>query len=293
MPRRRRLRAHTTRCAGAPDAAFEKIWVLGGHGYQVDRPWQRARLAGGASAAGGAARRSRTPTRCRREQLAARWPATDVTRHAAGDPATVADEAACCATQAAERLHQLAARPPGRRGGQLLADGVDRPDDVVADARSAARAAAPACASGPRRVRCCTSGAAKADDAAQLTAKSATPFVDNTVVYAPHYFSTDGYAVLAVVNTTTGSGKTNLFPANFASDGAHVSWSFPAGAPFELLLAPAATLDAGNRIPSAHRAEPCRRALPSASAPRGGAGDRRTSSRRCTPSATAAIPSTP
>jgi len=43
---------------------------------------------------------------------------------------------------------------------------------------------------------------------------------------------------------TTGSGKTNYFPAGYSTDGSHITWS-PAEGPFELYFMPAPSLDAG------------------------------------------------
>lgn len=80
-------------------------------------------------------------------------------------------------------------------------------------------------------------------DATKLTADSNTAYVDNRVVYVPHYYSTDGYAALGVVNETTGSGKTNYFPADYSSSGKEITWTFKG--PFEMYLMPAASLDLG------------------------------------------------
>eukprot|EP00966_Prymnesium_polylepis_P286783 6624199-Prymnesium_polylepis.1 len=66
-------------------------------------------------------------------------------------------------------------------------------------------------------------------DATQLTATTVDAFVDNTRVYAPHYWSTDGYSCLAVTNVTTGSGKTNVLGVSYSADGAHVTWTHSAG----------------------------------------------------------------
>ena len=67
-------------------------------------------------------------------------------------------------------------------------------------------------------------------DATVLAVASAAASVDNTVVYAPHYYSTDGYACLGATNVTSGNGKTNVLPVSYASDGEHVVWSHPEGA---------------------------------------------------------------
>ena len=88
-------------------------------------------------------------------------------------------------------------------------------------------------------------GAGKSD-ATSLTTQSGSAYVDNTVVMSPHFYSTDGFASLAVVNSTTGNGKTNVLPVSYSMSGGFVSWSFPAdGSPFELYLMPAASLDGG------------------------------------------------
>ena len=63
--------------------------------------------------------------------------------------------------------------------------------------------------------------------------------------YAPHYYSTDGYACLAVVATTTGNGKSNVLAVSYSSDGSHIAWSASPKSPLELYLMPAASLDLG------------------------------------------------
>lgn len=86
------------------------------------------------------------------------------------------------------------------------------------------------------------------DDATSLTAPFVSAFVDNTRVYAPHYHSpADGYACLAVVNTTTGSGKTNALALSYTLQGdGYVSWDFSAdGRALELYLMPSQSLDDG------------------------------------------------
>jgi len=233
----------------APDAAFEKIASSAGTGIKVAGLGSVLVSPAGALSlldASGATITYSDPLGTN-SSLCATQPATDVTSGTrAGDPATVADEAACCALckQRSGCTNWIYGHPGDEEGNcwpmASIGPTTSSPTRTLGGK------------GGGTGVRLSTSAGALLygsgsgkDDAAQLTAKSATPYVDNTVVYAPHYFSTDGYAVLAVVNTTTGSGKTNLFPANFASDGAHVSWSFPACAPFELPLMPAATLDAG------------------------------------------------
>jgi alpha-glucosidase len=87
-------------------------------------------------------------------------------------------------------------------------------------------------------------GAGK-DDATHLTANSNKAFVENRMTYVPHYYSTDGYAALGVANVTTGSGKTNYFPADYSLSGTTITWSFTG--PFELYLMPAASLDLGTK----------------------------------------------
>ena len=141
--------------------------------------------------------------------LCATQPATDVTSGTrAGDPATVADEAACCALckQRSGCTNWIYGHPGDEEGNcwPMASTGptTSSPTRTLGGK------------GGGTGVRLSTSAGALLygsgsgkDDAAQLTAKSATPYVDNTVVYAPHYFSTDGYAVLAVVNTTASSGQ--------------------------------------------------------------------------------------
>ena len=97
----------------------------------------------------------------------------------AGDPATVADEAACCALRKQRSCTNWIYGHPGDEE-YLLADGVDRADDDVADADARRQG-------WRHRRRLSTSAGALLygsgsgkDDAAQLTAKSATPYVDNT-----------------------------------------------------------------------------------------------------------------
>eukprot|EP00656_Telonema_subtile_P007115 TRINITY_DN1332_c0_g1_i3.p1 TRINITY_DN1332_c0_g1~~TRINITY_DN1332_c0_g1_i3.p1 ORF type:complete len:602 (+),score=90.45 TRINITY_DN1332_c0_g1_i3:282-2087(+) len=83
-------------------------------------------------------------------------------------------------------------------------------------------------------------------DATQLTATSVTPFVDNRQTYVPHYYSKeDGYGSLAVVNSTSGSGKTNFLPAGYSTDGTLITWEYDPEQSFELYFFPAAQLDDG------------------------------------------------
>ena len=136
-------------------------------------------------------------------------------------------------------------------------------DDVVADA---------ARRGGGTGVRLSTSagalcaGAIGKDDAAQLTANRRR-YVDNTVMYAPRY-STDGYAVLAVNDHRL--EYDNLFPANFASDGARVSWSFRRMRRLSCCHARHARRRHHRHSLTGPPAVPP--PLPSASSPRGGAG---------------------
>jgi len=82
-------------------------------------------------------------------------------------------------------------------------------------------------------------------DAKQLTSDSNTAMVENKMTYVPHYYSTDGYAALGVVNITTGNGKTNYFPADYSSSGKEITWTFKGA--FELYLMPAGSLDLGTQ----------------------------------------------
>jgi len=87
-------------------------------------------------------------------------------------------------------------------------------------------------------------------DASMLTALSASGSVTNREVYAPHYYSTDGYAALGVANETqlgaqpNGEAQSTLL-AHYKSDGQHITWTH--SGPFELYLMPAASLDLGTR----------------------------------------------
>jgi hypothetical protein len=82
-------------------------------------------------------------------------------------------------------------------------------------------------------------------DDTTLTAFANSAMVENRMTYVPYYFSTDGYSALGVVNVTTGSGKSNYFPADYSSAGNQLTWTFPQNGPFELYLMPAANIDAG------------------------------------------------
>lgn len=94
------------------------------------------------------------------------------------------------------------------------------------------------------------------DDGTQLQLRPAAavePRVENKATYAPFYWSTCGYAVLAAVNVTTSradarpGGGTNVMPARYAlsTDGRSVTWTWPSAASnphgIELYLMPTAT----------------------------------------------------
>eukprot|EP00928_Gymnodinium_smaydae_P089309 TRINITY_DN73299_c0_g1_i1.p1 TRINITY_DN73299_c0_g1~~TRINITY_DN73299_c0_g1_i1.p1 ORF type:complete len:794 (-),score=67.51 TRINITY_DN73299_c0_g1_i1:54-2435(-) len=88
-------------------------------------------------------------------------------------------------------------------------------------------------------------GAGKQD--AALIRNSVSPYVENKVVFVPHYWSRDGYAALGVANSTIGDGKTNYYPISFASLEHEIRWKLSDADAFELYLMPAASLDAGTR----------------------------------------------
>ena len=158
-------------------------------------------------------------------------------------PRTVTDQNACCdACKAASGCTNWIYGHPGNAEGNcwLVAD----PSGMHAN--SARTLGGPGV--GPS-VAFSTSGVlygggSGPGDARLLTKQSVSPHVENKETYVPHYYSTDGYAALGVVDKTTGGGKTNYFPAAWGSDGQSVAWSFGKGA-FELYLMPAATLDEG------------------------------------------------
>lgn len=75
------------------------------------------------------------------------------------------------------------------------------------------------------------------EDAKQLTATSWTASIVNKATYVPHYYSTDGYAALGVVDTP----EHNVLPITYSTDGERLSWGHKG--PLELYLVPAMTLD--------------------------------------------------
>jgi alpha-glucosidase len=77
------------------------------------------------------------------------------------------------------------------------------------------------------------------DQAEQLTAKSVLPRIVNRVAYVPHYWSTDGYAALGVVNNS----RANTLPVAFTTDGHKVYWASIGN--FELYLMPSDSLREG------------------------------------------------
>ena len=173
---------------------------------------------------------------------------TDITGGTrAGSPTSVKDEGACCAyCKATSGCKYWIYGHPGDPEGNCWVMAT-----ITGTKPSSARTLGGAGAGSGVRLSTGSDallygrGAGK-NDATHLTATSASAFVDNTRVYAPHYFSTDGYAILAAVNKTSGNGKTNVLPVSYSTDGSFISWSFPAdGAALELYLMPAATLDAG------------------------------------------------
>ena len=158
---------------------------------------------------------------------------------------TVASQAACCAAcEAATGCNNWIFGHPGDAEGNCwLLKGIS--GTTPSPSRTLGGAG------GGAGIKLSTSGAklfgrgGGKSDAMTLTADSGQAFVDNTVVYAPHYYSTDGYACLAATDRTTGNGKTNVLPVSYSSDGEHITWSHPAQAAFDLYLMPAQTLDLG------------------------------------------------
>lgn len=159
----------------------------------------------------------------------------------------VSDEAACCdaCKSAAECASWIFGHPGDAEGNCWLLK------SVGGAARSADRTLGGA--GGGQGVSLSTSsatrlygrGGGKADATTLHPTGAVTASVDNTVTYAPYYYSTDGYACLAVTDVLSGNGKTNVLPVTYATDGSHIRWSRPAGAAFELYLMPAPSLDSG------------------------------------------------
>ena len=164
--------------------------------------------------------------------LCAARPGTDIgggTR--AGPPSTVADQAACCATcKATAGCTNWVFGHPGDAEGNCW----------VLSSISGAHASAGRTLGGANLGSSLTfttaAGSALygrgggAGDGTQLalgSGQSVSPHVANKETYVPYYYALgDGYGAMGVVNRTTGSGKTNYFPAGYSTDGAgHVSWT--------------------------------------------------------------------
>lgn len=90
-------------------------------------------------------------------------------------------------------------------------------------------------------------GGGRTSDPPSLTHSLVRASVQGCDVWAPHLYSTDGYAALGVVNITSGHGKTNELPIAYTKNETHLRWSRPLTSPFELYLMPAASLDEGTR----------------------------------------------
>lgn len=190
----------------------------------------------------------RAPAPDHEAQRCASQPGTDMARGTrAGAPRTVADEAACCAAckSVAGCSNWIYGHPGDQEGNCWVMASID--GTTPAPTRTLGGAVAGG------GLRLSTKGGklygrgAGMGNALSLTATSVSASVANTAVYAPHYYSTDGYAALGVVprNSTVGDGKTNELPVSYATDGSRISWRHAGGAPFELYLMPAASLSAG------------------------------------------------
>ena len=172
---------------------------------------------------------------------------TDITggTHAA-PPLTVDDEAACCAACKAHSGCKYWISGSGDPAGNcwLMAtiSGTRMSPNRILGGDGGGNALVLSSKSGGKLYG---SGASK-NDHPTLTRASGNAYVGNTMVFAPHFYSeADGFACLAVVNTTTGNGKTNVFPVAYSTSDVAVSWSHPPNQPFELYLMPAASLDLG------------------------------------------------
>lgn len=177
---------------------------------------------------------------------------TDITAGTrAGDPATVHNEAECCNKCKATIgcAYWIYGHPGDSDGNCWVMSAIDgtmpRSDRTLGTGfgpRSLVFSASPTS----------TLYGAGADKSARALSITGTvsPVVDNTRVFAPYYWSTDGYGCLGVVpeSETTGSGKTNLFPTTFTRTTSAVTWTHPRrGKGFELYLMPATTLDSGTQ----------------------------------------------
>mmetsp|Transcript_14152 Transcript_14152/g.35788 ORF Transcript_14152/g.35788 Transcript_14152/m.35788 type:complete len:798 (+) Transcript_14152:69-2462(+) len=171
-------------------------------------------------------------------------PGTDITGgDRAGDPTTVTDAAACCDyCKATTGCKAWIFGNPGDEEGNCWVM------STVAGTTQSATRTLGGMGSGngvylsTKAGQLYGRGSGKGD-ATKLTGTSVNPYVDNTATYVPHYYTTDGYAALGVVNITTGNGKTNNLPARYGTDGSKITWSTEGA--FELYLMPAATLDEG------------------------------------------------
>ena len=163
-------------------------------------------------------------------------------------PQTVANAAACCASCKAHSNCTHWIYGPGDPAGNCWVV-----KDVLGLKQASARTVGGKDMIGGETIAFATQassklygrGAGPGDDHT-LTATSVSPFVENRQAYTPYFYSTDGYSALGVVESwaTTGSGKTNYFPAGYASDGSKITWS-PAKGAFEIYFMPAASLDSG------------------------------------------------
>ena len=179
---------------------------------------------------------------------------TDITGGTrAGDPQTVTDQAACCAAckRNADCKNWIFGDPGDAEGNCWLMSSISGTKASADRTLGGAGLGGGIRFSATSTSRLYGGGASKAD-APSLTRSSVTPLVDNTRVFVPHYYSTDGYACLASTNVTGPAGpcttacKTNVLPVSYNSDGSkYVSWSRPAHGSFELFLMPAPTLDEG------------------------------------------------
>ena len=176
-------------------------------------------------------------------------PGTDITGGTrAGDPSTVADEGACCEyCKGTAGCHYWIYGNPGDVEGNCWVLGDIEGTTPSADRTLGGAGTGRGLHLSARPSSKLYGGGASLGDTTLTVNGAVSPLVDNTKVYTPYYYSDDGYGCLGVVpeSTTTGQGKTNVFPAAFTKSVDAVSWSRPDGAAFELYLMPAATLDAG------------------------------------------------
>eukprot|EP00759_Apiculatamorpha_spiralis_P047338 PhF_6_TR43100/c0_g1_i2/m.65842/K01187/malZ; alpha-glucosidase len=80
-----------------------------------------------------------------------------------------------------------------------------------------------------------------------LTFTSGSAYVQNTMFQSPHYWSTDGYAALAVSGTQFDPNSFNNYQASWNSQGSATTWTL-AGSNVDLYLMPAASMYDGSRV---------------------------------------------